>query len=123
MTIVSYKTYFKDIQQGDIADAFKTYFREYVDIAEATDPRLAVISSYIKHKLNIDESAANILREAVSFINCFAENGEITISVLDNVNINNYNLGSMLKLIEYGNTEVKGSRVLSRACEYILDNM
>ena len=122
MVIEKYKTYL-DIQQEDVAEAFKTYFREYVDIAEASDPRLAVVSSYIKHELGINESAADILREAVMFINCFVNNGEITISVLDNVNINNYNLGSMLKLIEYGNTEVKGSKVLSRACEYILDNM
>ena len=77
------------------------------------------MDEYLKTNIGIDYSTIGLIRFALDNLEIKEVNGTYQIEVSNVIKINDYTLHQLMRLIDYGNNEVKGTRVFRDACNYI----
>lgn len=98
--------------------------KHYINVYD-NDRKLFKMDNYLKNTLGINYKAKDILLFALT--NSFkADVGKyciINIGNIDEFKDTKYSLISLVKLIENGNLDIKGSQVLHKAFDYLRTNL
>ena len=89
-----------------------------VVLEKADKNRFKVMDEYLK-SININYSTLGLINYALDNLDVKEVNGTYQIEVSNIIKINEYTLNQLIRLIDYGNTEVKGVNAVSAACDYI----
>ena len=91
-----------------------------------------IITSVDKHKfdnmdtclknLGVKYNTAQVLKYALSNLEIRQVNGVYLVDVSNVLTLNGYTLRQLVSLIDYGNTEVKGTQVYTNAEHYVNNN-
>ena len=90
-----------------------------------TGYRVEVVTNYLQSSLNIDWSCMRVLTYMVNHLKITSVDNIFTCTVDNNILLpnTNYRLLDIVKLIEYGNMEVKGVHIIDNAFDYIENNI
>ena len=110
------------ISNSKVEKAIVSLFRDY---AITCGPSAETIDmNYILSKeVDEDITIGDILAYTVNVITITKDGEIVQVSIPDNVIYKGCNLSSLLKLIKYGNFEVRGLDVIDDAFDYVLSNM
>lgn len=84
------------------------------------------LNQYLKNKLNLNLSSLQLLEYAIKNFIVTKSGNDYIIMLNKNISLpksRNQNLSSIIKLIEYGSLEIKGTNILYKAFSYIKDNL
>ena len=77
---------------------------------------------YLKY-FGINYSLKWILSKIVETLEFTISNDSYIVKINNNIRINGYNLNRLSKLIEYGNNEIKGTKLIGDSFEYLKENI
>lgn len=71
------------------------------------------MTTYVQSTLGLDDDVMSILRKAI-YYSTITYDTMYHLVINPNYKIKNYSLSSLVNLIEYGNLEIKGCKILSK---------
>lgn len=94
-------------------------------VLNCNEIKTLAMDEYLQENTDVDYSAVNILKFALSnmYVGRTALGITLQIDTVLEVPNSNENLLSIVKLIEYGNLEIKGLRILSEAFGYVTKSL
>lgn len=81
--------------------------------------RANVFEDYLRNELNIDEPLTIILKKIFSNMNLSVNGKYFTLKISNTAVFDGYNVSTLARLIEYGNTEVAGLKIISKAANQV----
>lgn len=113
---VSKKIASYDFLQNNIKSVFKIPLNNYLNTLYIKN-----INDYLKKNYNL--TLNDIYKLILKNLYISEQKDKNIIFIEDNIKIKDYRLKEILSLIEYGNREVKGIRLLSRVFDYLKRNL
>lgn len=113
---VSKKIASYDFLKNNIKSVFKIPLNNYLNTLYIKN-----INDYLKKNYNL--TLNDIYKLILKNLYISEQKDKNIIFIEDNIKIKDYRLKEILSLIEYGNREVKGIRLLSRVFDYLKRNL
>ena len=79
------------------------------------------MNDYLKDNYEVD--IKTIFKEIINNILITTQDKDYKLTVNGNVFVNNYNLDMLMRLVDYGNAEIRGLHIFNKAEKYIQDKL
>lgn len=96
-----------------------------LNCSEEMNVRLSSIESYIKDNYNIVVSSKGLIEMAFNNLIVIKDNISYNLMLNNNIMVPKtvYKLDTFIRLIEYGNLDVKGTNIVNNTFKYIKNNI
>ena len=113
-----------DVDINFVKTTVKEYYLMYLNSCLNNRNKKAQIESmndYLKDNYEVD--IKTIFKEIINNILITTQDKDYKLTVNGNVFVNNYNLDMLMRLVDYGNAEIRGLHIFNKAEKYIQDKL